>query len=103
LSQKEELTMRIISADEFGANWPRLLSQLVQGEEYLLTDAGQPVGRVLPPIPLSAEPQLSPEEWQKEFDAWQRDVQARADRYPPGFIVDSSYEAIYGEREDAQR
>jgi antitoxin (DNA-binding transcriptional repressor) of toxin-antitoxin stability system len=35
--------MRIIPVDEFGANWPRLLSQLADGEELLLTDAGRPV------------------------------------------------------------
>ena len=43
--------MRIITADEFGANWPQLLSQLTEGEEFLLTDAGRPVSRVLPPMP----------------------------------------------------
>lgn len=95
--------MRIIPVDEFGANWPRLLSQLVEGEELLLTDAGRPVGRVLPPMPPSVEPPLTSAEWRRELDAWQQDVQARADRYPPGFVVDCSHEAIYGEREDAQR
>ena len=89
--------------DEFGANWPRLLAQLAAGEELLLTDAGRPVGRVLPPTPLSVEPPPTAAGWRQEFDAWQRDVQARADRYPPGFVVDCSYEAIYGEREDAPR
>jgi antitoxin (DNA-binding transcriptional repressor) of toxin-antitoxin stability system len=93
--------MRIIPADEFGANWSRLLSQLAEGEELLLTEAGRPIGRVLPPLPAGLS--LAQEEWRQELDAWQRDVHARADRYPPGFVVDCSYEAIYGEREDAQR
>ena len=93
--------MKIIPADEFGADWPLLLSQLADGEEFLLTDAGRPVGRVLPPLPTGRA--LARDEWRQELDAWERDVQARADRYPPGFTVDCSYEAIYGEREDAQR
>jgi antitoxin (DNA-binding transcriptional repressor) of toxin-antitoxin stability system len=85
--------MRIIPADEFGANWPRLLSQLTNGEEFLLTDAGRPVGRVLPPMPDSQP--LTGNEWQREFDAWQRDVQARANRYPPGYAADDSRDSIY--------
>jgi antitoxin (DNA-binding transcriptional repressor) of toxin-antitoxin stability system len=92
---------RIVTADEFRANWPRLLSQLAEGEELLLTDAGRPIGRVLPPLP--AERPLAHDEWKQEHDAWQRDAQGRVGRYPPGFALDASYEAIYGEREDAQR
>jgi antitoxin (DNA-binding transcriptional repressor) of toxin-antitoxin stability system len=95
--------MRVISVDEFGANWPRLLSQLEAGEEFLLTDAGRPVGRVLPPSPPPAQPSLTPAEWERELRDWQREVRARADRYPPGFAVDCSYQAIYGEREDVPR
>jgi antitoxin (DNA-binding transcriptional repressor) of toxin-antitoxin stability system len=86
-------SMRIIPADEFGANWPRLLSQLTNGEEFLLTDAGRPVGRVLPPMPDSQP--LTRDEWQREFDAWQRDVQARANRYPLGYAADDSRDSIY--------
>jgi antitoxin (DNA-binding transcriptional repressor) of toxin-antitoxin stability system len=95
--------MRIIPADEFGANWPRLLSQLTNGEEFLLTDAGRPVGRVLPPNPLPETQTLTRDEWQRELAAWRMEVQSRANRYPPGFVVDCRYEAIYGELEDAQR
>jgi antitoxin (DNA-binding transcriptional repressor) of toxin-antitoxin stability system len=87
--------MRIIPADEFGANWPRLLSQLAEGEEFLLTDAGRLIGRVLPPPTLTDRQPLARDEWQQEFDAWQRDVQARAHRYPPGYVADDSREGIY--------
>ncbi len=45
---------------------------------------------------------LSYGEWKQRFDEWQQLVKSRADRYPPGFQVDDSREAIYGEREDAQ-
>ena len=88
--------MKIIPADEFGANWPLLLSQLAEGEEFLLTDAGRPVGRVLPPG-RPAEDHL------RAFQELTALIRSRADRYPPGFTVDCGYEAIYGEREDAQR
>ena len=40
--------------------------------------------------------------WQAELEAWKRDAQSRADRYPPGFILDDSRETLYREREDAQ-
>ena len=60
--------MRIIPADEFGANWLRLLSQLTDGEEFLLTDRGQPVGRVLPPVRLNrSKLHLTPAEREREF------------------------------------
>jgi hypothetical protein len=88
--------MSIIPADEFGANWPRLLSQLSDGEEFLLTDAGRPVGRVLPPL-IESQP-LAGGEWQREFDAWQRDVQARAHRYQAGYVADDSRAGIYRDR-----
>jgi hypothetical protein len=87
--------MRIIPVDEFGANWPRLLSQLVEGEELLLTDAGRPVGRVLPPMPPSVEPPLTSAEWDREFRDWMQSVQQRAANYPPGYTADDSRESIY--------
>jgi hypothetical protein len=33
--------------------------------------------------------------WKKKFDAWMVDVQGRAHRYPPGFVMDDSRESIY--------
>ena len=33
--------------------------------------------------------------WKKTFDAWMADIQARANRYPPGFVMDDSRESIY--------
>jgi hypothetical protein len=37
----------------------------------------------------------SPDDWQGRFDAYLREVAARAGRYPPGFAVDDSRETIY--------
>jgi hypothetical protein len=34
-------------------------------------------------------------EWQQLFDAYLREVAARAGRYPDGFVVDDSRETIY--------
>ena len=59
-----------------------------------LADAG-----TLPPepsLPLSGEP------WKAELEAWKRDAEGRAGRYPAGFVLDDSRESIYREREDAQ-
>ena len=38
------------------------------------------------------------DEWKKNFDAWMAGVQARAHRYPPGFVMDDSRESIYAGR-----
>jgi hypothetical protein len=35
------------------------------------------------------------DEWKKRFDAWMTRVQARASRYPPGFVLDDSRASIY--------
>jgi hypothetical protein len=34
-------------------------------------------------------------EWKKNFDSWMAEVQARAQRYPSGFVMDDSRESIY--------
>lgn len=45
---------------------------------------------------------LTGDAWRAELDAWRRDALSRAGRYPPGFDLDDSRDAIYREREDAQ-
>lgn len=40
-------------------------------------------------------PVSSPGDWQRLFDAYMREVAARAGRYPEGFVVDDSRETIY--------
>src|SRR5262245_53028826 len=49
-----------------------------------------------PPAPLAGEA------WRAELEAWKRDAETRAGRYPPGFILDDTRETTYREREDAQ-
>ncbi len=54
--------------------------------------------------PSAPEPSLplTGDAWRAELDAWKRDAEARAGRYPPGFVLDDSRETLYREREDAQ-
>ncbi len=51
------------------------------------------------PAPL---PPLTGDAWRAELDAWKRDAESRAGRYPPDFVVDDNRETLYREREDAQ-
>lgn len=58
---------------------------------------------IAPLLDLAADnphPTLSPTaasfgDWKKNFAAWMADVQGRAHRYPPGFVMDDSRESIY--------
>ena len=59
-----------------------------------LAESGTPAPE--PPLPLTGDA------WRAELDAWKRDTESRADRYPPEFVLDASRETIYSEREDAQ-
>jgi hypothetical protein len=49
-----------------------------------------------PPLPLTGDA------WHAELEAWKRDAEGRAGRYPSGFVLDDSREILYREREDAQ-
>jgi hypothetical protein len=44
----------------------------------------------------------TPDEWAQLFDAWMREVAARAGMYPPGFVVDDSRESIYEGRGEGE-
>jgi len=59
-----------------------------------LAETGAPL--VEPPLPLTGDA------WRAELEAWKRDAESRAGRYPQGFVLDDSRETIYREREDAQ-
>lgn len=45
--------------------------------------------------PAPSLTEASFDDWKKKFDAWMADVQGRAHRYPPGFVMDDSRESIY--------
>lgn len=45
------------------------------------------------PSPPSTETPF--DDWKRRFDSWMSDVQARAHRYPAGFLMDDSRESIY--------
>jgi len=53
------------------------------------------------PLTPSSLP-LTGDAWRAELEAWKRDAESRAGRYPTGFVLDDSREPIYREREDAQ-
>ena len=44
---------------------------------------------------IHAPAPLPPDDWRQLFDAYLREVAARTGRYPEGFVVDDSREAIY--------
>lgn len=95
--------MTTISSTELARQLSDILQAIASGEEFLVTEEGRPLARLLPATPSSTDRALSGEAWQNAFDAWMKRVESRTDRYPPGFAVDDSFEAIYGERENAQR
>jgi hypothetical protein len=94
-----EASMTIVSVDDLPGRLPQILNGLREGEVFLLNDNGQLMASIQPFAP--SRPLLTAEERQQAFEAWMKNVEARAGRYPPGFTVDDSYEAIYGERENA--
>jgi antitoxin (DNA-binding transcriptional repressor) of toxin-antitoxin stability system len=97
------MIMSVIAAVDLVKQLPHILEGLAAGEEFLVTDGGRPVARIIPPGPAVFEGRAIVEQQRQMFDAWMKSVEASADRYPPGFVLDDSYEAMYGEREDAQR
>ncbi len=95
--------MTTIATADLAKQLPHILQALAAGEEFLLTEDGQPVARIIPPGQAVPEEALTLKQRQQEFDDWMKSVEASADRYPSGFVLDDSYEAMYGERENAQR
>jgi hypothetical protein len=70
------------------------VDDLVQPALARLVETGTSSGE--PSSPLTGDA------WKAELDAWKRDAENRAGRYPAGFVLDDSRETIYREREDAQ-
>src|ERR1051325_2599847 len=61
-------------------------------EQLILALATENAGNGHPP---SSPASVCFDKWKKQFDAWMADVQTRAHRYPPGFVMDDSRESIY--------
>jgi hypothetical protein len=40
-------------------------------------------------------PETAFNNWKAKFDAWMAEVEARAHRYPPGFVMNDSRDSIY--------
>jgi hypothetical protein len=70
------------------------LDDLVQPALDRLAESG--TSTLEPLLPLTGDA------WRAELNAWKRDAESRAARYPPGFVLDDSRETIYREREDTQ-
>jgi antitoxin (DNA-binding transcriptional repressor) of toxin-antitoxin stability system len=94
--------MTVIPTADLANRLPHILQALAAGEEFLVTEAGRTVARIVAPPPSVPEEPLTSDQWQKGFDAWMKEVEARADLYPPGFVLDDSRDTIYGERENSQ-
>ena len=93
--------MTTITTHDMSARLPHVLALLAAGEELLVTDHGQAVARMLPPGPPAAA--SSPPEWQRRHEDWLRFTAATVPPRPEGFRLADDREAIYVEREDAQR
>jgi antitoxin (DNA-binding transcriptional repressor) of toxin-antitoxin stability system len=84
--------MTRISPQDVAAQLPVILSRVAQGEEFVVTDHGQAVARIVPATSPGKD------SWSSQFDDWMRTVDARAGRYPAGFTLDDSRETIYDGR-----
>jgi len=75
----------------------RAAVQNVSVEEYVVST----VARLASGGP-SPEREPTPAERFAAFERWTQWIEERADRSPPGHVVDDSRESIYGERENDQ-
>jgi antitoxin (DNA-binding transcriptional repressor) of toxin-antitoxin stability system len=85
--------MTRISPQDVAAQLPVILSRVAQGEEFLVTDHGQAVARIVPATAPATS--LDKDSWNSRFEDWMRTVDTRAGRYPVGFTLDDSRESIY--------
>jgi antitoxin (DNA-binding transcriptional repressor) of toxin-antitoxin stability system len=93
--------MTPISPHDLTTQLPTILSRVARGEEFVVTDHGQPVARIGPPpqaTPARPDAALGQDDWLARFNAWMQDVDARAGRYSAGFTLDDSRDSIYDGR-----
>jgi antitoxin (DNA-binding transcriptional repressor) of toxin-antitoxin stability system len=88
--------MTRIPAHDIASQFPSILSRVAQGEEFVVTDHGQAVAKIVPATAAGAQPDRG--SWQSQFEDWMRAVGARASRYPAGVTLDDSRETIYDGR-----
>lgn len=62
--------------------------------------AAEAVRTLVEALRQQAAPSPSTDDWQRLFDAYLREVAARAGCYPEGFVVDDSRESIYEGRNE---
>lgn len=81
--------MTTIAANDLPARLSDVLAALAAGEEFVVTDHGRPVARILPPDAGSPASQETADDWVSRWNAW-------ADSHPKRDIaIDDSRDAIY--------
>jgi hypothetical protein len=53
------------------------------------------VAPILKDLAATGTSSATPDDWQRNFDAWMKEIEGRAGRYPPGFELDDSRASIY--------
>ena len=81
--------MTTITTHDLPVHLPDVYARLAAGEEFLVTDHGKPVARILPAAPETVPPPATAEEWVAQWLTW-------TDSHPRREIVfDDGREAIY--------
>jgi len=89
ISIPEDLFRRLI---EQAKSMNRSVEEYVEPTLRQLAEYGQPLSEWKP---------LTDEEWEREWEAWDRDAEELASRLPPGFQIDDSRESMYFGRDEA--
>jgi antitoxin (DNA-binding transcriptional repressor) of toxin-antitoxin stability system len=89
--------MTRISSQDIATQLPAILSRVAQGEEFVVTEHGEAVARIVP-APATANQSPSSSTWRNQFDTWMQAVDARAGRYPADFALADSRESFYNGR-----
>jgi len=88
--------MTRISPQDIAAQLPAILGRVAQGEEFVVTDHGRTVAKIVPAAAAATRPGSG--DWKSQFDDWMRTVDARAGRYPANVTLDDTREGIYDGR-----
>ena len=81
--------MTTISTNDLPSRLADVLAGLATGEEFLVTDHGRPVARILPPETAGPELKETNDEWVARWYSW-------TDSHPKrDIVIDDSRDAIY--------